>query len=589
MMVETVMKSEKEATVNIIGAGLAGLSVALTLAKRKIPSRLLSVQQSERAQSNLAEGGINAALDVMGEADTVEEHFADTMNGGCDLAEPAMVRGLVEAAPEIVRELERLGVPFHRENGHIVQRNFGGQKKKRTAYAKSSTGKVLTVAMIDAVRKYEAEGLVERFAHHRFEGICIAKDREEVVSALDCGQDAPVGRGDNGSEWNRTNRICTGVQVFDEYTKQSMLFDGPVVMCCGGMNGMFYGNTTGTTANTGSAAALLFSQGVAFANLEFLQYHPTTVRISGKRLLISEAARGEGGRLFVFRGGKEQYFMEELYGERGNLMPRDVVSREMTKLDEQAYLDLRGLSEEVWTEKLSDLREEIEHYLGMDPAKEPVPVSPGIHYFMGGIRVDAAHRTNVAGLYAAGECACAYHGANRLGGNSLLGAVYGGRVAATTAARELQKWRESAALQGVFGAVSLYSAVERKSADGACGGMEVQAEAAMESEMEQALLSGLSVLRTAEGLEAALSVIRQLGDASSENMSEEMTARLRLAEAFCQSALARKESRGAHTRLDFPDTAEAFHRTTVARFDGETIQISFAKIPQTASLETDGA
>ncbi len=589
MMVETVMKSEKEATVNIIGAGLAGLSAAMTLAKRGIPSRLISVQQSERAQSNLAEGGINAALDVMGEADTVEEHFADTMNGGCDLAEPKMVRGLVEAASGIVRDLERLGVPFHRENGHIVQRNFGGQKKKRTAYAQSSTGKVLTAAMIDAVRRYEAKGLVKRFSHHRFEGICIAKDGEKVVSALDCGQDVPVGRGDNGSEWNGTNRICTGVRVFDEYNKERIVFDGPVVMCCGGMNGMFYGNTTGTTANTGSAAALLFSQGVAFANLEFLQYHPTTVRISGKRLLISEAARGEGGRLFVFRGGKEQYFMEELYGERGNLMPRDVVSREMTKLDEQVYLDLRGLSEEVWIEKLSDLREEIEHYLGMDPAKEPVPVSPGIHYFMGGIRVDAAHRTNVAGLYAAGECACAYHGANRLGGNSLLGAVYGGRVAARTAARELQKWRKSAAPQGVSGAVPLCLAVEQESAGGARGGMEVQAEAAVESEMEQALLGGLSVLRTAEGLEAALSVIRQLGDVSSENMSEEMTARLRLAGAFCQSALARKESRGAHTRLDFPDTAEAFHKTTVAWFDGETIQISFAKIPQTASRESDGA
>lgn len=531
--------------INIIGAGLAGLSAALVLAKQGVPSRLISVQQSERAQSNLAEGGINAVLDVMGEADTVDEHFADTMRGGCDLADPAMVRGLVEATPEIVRELEKLGVPFHREDGHIVQRNFGGQKKKRTAYAKSSTGKVLTVALIDAVRKYEVEGLVERFPHHRFERVCIEKE------------------------------ICSGVQVFDEYAKKSMVFDGAVIICCGGMNGMFYGATTGTTANSGSAAALLFAQGVAFANLEFLQYHPTTVQISGKRLLISEAARGEGGRLFVYRDGKEYYFMEERYGERGNLMPRDVVSREMAKLAELVYLDLRGLSKAVWAEKLSDLREEIEHYLGIDPAKKPVPVSPGIHYFMGGIRVDAGHRTNVTGLYAAGECACAYHGANRLGGNSLLGAVYGGRVAAGTVVREL---REGELQSGERKGVHQESDVEdREMAITDVSTISLQ-EQKIETEMAQALLDGLSVLRTKEGLDLALSTIRQLVQQNENLYSDELSARLFLAEAFLQSALARKESRGAHTRLDFPETSEAFHKTTVARFDGKKVQITFEDI-----------
>ena len=526
----------KEKKINIIGAGLAGLSAALTLAKQGICSRLISVQQSERAQSNLAEGGINAVLDVMGEADTIEEHIADTMRGGCDLADPVMVRGLAEAAPGLIGKLERLGVPFHRENGHIVQRNFGGQKKKRTAYAKSSTGKVLTAALIDAVRKVEAEGLVERFSHHRFERICFfeASPKENRTPA---------------------NRVCAGVQVFDAYAKQSLIFDGPVIVCCGGMNGMFYGSTTGTTANTGSAAALLFAQGVAFANLEFLQYHPTTVRIAGKRMLISEAARGEGGRLFVRRDGAEYYFLEEKYGRQGNLMPRDVLSREMARLGEPVYLDLRQLSPAVWEKRLSDLREEITHYLGIDPAKEPVPVSPGIHYFMGGIQVDAAHRTGVAGLYAAGECACAYHGANRLGGNSLLGAIYGGRVAAETAAGELPE--DALQPTGAARTVSVLSLKEKEA----------------ETSMEQALLQGLSVLRTKEGMGEALSVVLR-----QNAFSEELAARLLLAEAFLRSALAREESRGAHTRLDFPDTVEAFHKTTVARYDGEKVRIAFEEL-----------
>lgn len=530
---------ENTEKINIIGAGLAGLSAARILAEMGIPVRLVSVQQSERAQSNLAEGGINAALNVMGENDTVGEHFQDTMAGGCKLADPNMVAGLTRSAPDLVRDLDGLGVPFHREKGKLIQRNFGGQKKKRTSYAKSSTGKVLMAAMIDQVRRYEAEGLVDRYCHHRFERLVLEEG------------------------------VCQGAEITDIYSKKIVYFPGKVIMACGGMNGMFPGLTTGTTADTGTASARLFCQGVCFANLEFLQYHPTTVEISGKRLLVSEAARGEGGRLFYEKeDGSPCYFMEEKYGQRGNLMPRDVISREMALLGRQAYLDLRDLPKETWDHKLSDLREEIIHYLGIDPTIAAIPVSPGIHYFMGGIFVDEDHRTNIPGLYAAGECACAYHGANRLGGNSLLGAVYGGRKAAQCAGEEYLKQDHEDYNQQNLTEITEPDLKKEEE-------LNIK-DLALEEKMARTLASAMGILREKSQLDDALEIISRL---QKQAVSEETRARLLLARAMLLSALERKESRGAHTRLDYPETDEDFRRTTRVACHGEAISIDFQEIP----------
>ena len=515
--------------IKIIGAGLAGLSAAVRLAEMGIHSTLISIQPSERAQSVMAEGGINAALNTMGEDDSPAQHAADTLSAGVDLADPAAVEDFACHAPEILSWLVNLGAPLSRREGRIIQRNFGGQKKKRTAFAQSSTGKVLMTALIDECRKYEASAVVHRLCHHEFLSLSICEDH------------------------------CEGVWVRDDYNGETFFLPGPVIIASGGINGFFPGMTTGTTSNTGNAAAQLFSQGVAFANLEFIQYHPTTVRIPEKRMLISEAARGEGGRLFIYRDGKPRYFMEEKYPELGNLMPRDVVSREMFTVSretgEQVWLDMRGLSKTAWKERLEDLREEILYYMAIDPAKDPVPVSPGIHYFLGGIWVDRFHHTNISNLYAAGECACQYHGANRLGGNSTLGAIYGGRVAAQSAAAETG---------GTFPVVPYEGCSPEK---------PVSAQHSFQ--LRDILRDGLGILRDEGGLRKAVEKIEAM-PVSANTMEEK---RKSFALAMLLSALERRESRGAHNRTDYPQKDdEHFRRTTVVRYADGAIRLSYEKI-----------
>jgi succinate dehydrogenase / fumarate reductase flavoprotein subunit len=514
--------------VNIVGAGLAGLSAAITLAKKGVRTRLFSAQASERAQSVMAEGGINGALNTMGEGDTVENHFQDTIQAGCDIADKEAVRGLTENAPYIIEQLADLGVPFNRNSdGTIMQRNFGGQKKKRTVYAKSSTGKIIMTALIDEARSFEVQGLIERFCTHEF-----------VRLLLD------------------TQSQVKGVVIRNTYTGEPIAFYGPVILACGGMNGFFPGRTTGTTANSGDAASIVFSQGVVFSNLEMIQYHPTTIKIPGKRCLISEAARGEGGRLFVMRNGKPWYFMEEKYPELGNLMPRDVVSREMyfvmhdEALGGQVYLDMRGIPKEAWKKRLPDLRSEIMDYQAIDPMKTPVPVEPGIHYFMGGIDVDAGHHTNLAGLYAAGECCSLYHGANRLGGNSLLGAIYGGQTAAMSLYEDYGKkeYRSEP--------FTLEKLVEKNS----------PATPALILEIAEILYGALGIIRNETELKRATKQIEELMENNRGNEAD--LRRLNLARMMLSCAMYRKESRGAHYRSDYPERNEKFQGYIKCNFKG---------------------
>lgn len=592
-------------TVNIVGAGLAGLSAALTLAKQHQPCRLISVQASERAQSVLAEGGINGALNNMGEGDSILLHEEDTCLAGCQIADEEAVRGLTGHAPAIIQMLADLGVPFNRQDGKILQRSFGGQRKKRTAFAKSSTGKMIMHALIDEVRKYEVLGLIRRYPHHLFVDLVIrevipeqAQSRNpEHVQQVQSRNSEHVQQVqsrisehlEQARRGELKERVCCGLLIRDVYTGEETRFTGPVLMACGGMNGLFPSRTTGTLINSGNAAAKLFAKGVRFSNLEMIQYHPTTIAIAGKRLLISEAARGEGGRLFVRRAGEPWYFMEEKYPEFGNLMPRDVVSREMyfvtheSYCEPQVYLDMRGISKEVFQKRLSDLRAELLHYGKPDPEREPIPVEQGIHYFMGGIDVDVFHQTNLRFLYAAGECCSQYHGANRLGGNSMLGALYGGQVAAKTILKEgessspyapeavafLHAHEESASRP------TEYAAKDDTSSTDPEGSRYEEETPQITAKMASLLYESLGIIREEKSMLRALEGLSLL--LQEEGLTETDRNRIMLGEAILRSALFRKESRGAHFRSDFPERDESFcGLVTAIKKDGK-IEIDIRK------------
>ena len=517
--------------VNITGSGLAGLSAAITLARKGIHSNIISMQEAQRAQSVMAEGGINAALNTMNENDDVFKHYEDTLKGGAYLADPNAVEGLVKQAPQIVNELLKLGVPFEMEGKKIIQRNFGGQKNKRTAYVKSSTGKMLMSALIDEARKYEARGLIRVYDHH--------KAAEVVIE----------------------DGVCKGLIMKDQYTNQFYKLEGPVILASGGLGGFFQGYTTGSSDNTGELSADCFMKGVKMANLEMIQYHPTTIDIIGKRMLVSEAARGEGGRFMTYKDGKEYYFMEEMYPKEKNLVTRDVASHAVTKIlndkdcDGNVYLDMRHLDKKVFERKLSDMREEVKDYQGIDIARQPFRISPGIHYFMGGFYVNEKHETNITNLYAAGECACQYHGANRLGGNSLLGAIYGGKKAAENFTEDLP---------------------------GECIQLTDQEDADVSplfsKKLTQILLGGLGIIRNEETIKEAIVKLDELD----HDLNSKEHTKLILGKAMLRSALERKESRGAHYREDYPKTLEEFHKTSVASYDKD-IDIRFEDIPERRS------
>ena len=497
--------------VNIIGAGLGGLYLAICLAHKGIHSNLISNMPSERAQSVLAEGGINVAV---GPDDSIESHIEDTLRGGANLEPRENVAQLVNNAKPIIEDLIALGVPFERDETGLKLRPFGGQSHNRTAYCKTATGKMIMTSLIDAARKYEAQGLIRRLPHH------------ECVDAL-----------------IRDDKIGCAI-IKDLFTGRHYKLEGTLVLANGGLNGFFYGNTTGSSLNNAHLQAKLFSQGMEFRNLEFIQFHPTTIDIKSKRLLVSEAARGEGGRLFTFdANGHKDYFMERIYPGKGNLMTRDVISREEFEIlrdGGQIFLDMTAVEKSKWKATLSELRKEIMEYTGLDPAKEHIPVSPGIHYFMGGVAVDIHHHTNIKGIYAIGEAASIYHGANRLGGNSMLGALVGGKVAS-----------ESIAEQG-----ALPSSIEEIEYE------EKPINARNRSQIRDILRQSMGIVRDGASLEKAmleLDGISNEGDVHYESF----------AKAFLASALARKESRGAHYRSDFPKPSEESQKQTIVKYGGE--------------------
>ncbi|MBQ5833317.1 MAG: FAD-dependent oxidoreductase [Clostridia bacterium] len=528
----------------IIGSGLSGLSCAIELAEKGIRSTLVSPYPSERAQSVMAAGGINASL---GKDDFPEKHAEDTLKSGGNLAGKEAVLGLCSAAPEIVRWLERIGVVFSRdESGEVALRAFGGQSRNRTAYAGASTGKQIMTALIREARKYECKGIINRLLGRQFHSAFI----------------------ENGQ--------CYGAVLYNEKNcKLEPVYADAVVMATGGQN-LLFGKTTGSTQCDGYAAAKLYEQGARLKNLEFIQYHPTTVETPQKRMLISEAARGEGGRLYYMENGRRVYFMEELYGERGNLMPRDIVSKCIYDAPSQVYLDIAFLGEKLIRERLFEVAEICSKYAGIDVTKESIPVYPSVHFFMGGLAVDRNHRTSIGNLYAVGESASRYHGANRLGGNSLLSAIYSGKIAARAIA-ELPESHNTPDF-------SAYLSEREDSLSKSLASKSRFSGVYIRQEIAKLMNDCLGITRTEEKLIEGIRSVDYYLSISDKLMYDSdispyvgysVRPMLLLARAILTSALARKETRGAHIRQDYPERSEEYGCCSICEYKNNEHRISY--------------
>ena len=530
----------------IIGSGLSGLSCALELAENGIRSTLVSPYPSERAQSVMAAGGINAAL---GHDDSPAQHAEDTLHSGGDLAGEKAVLDLCTAAPEIVRWLERLGVVFTRDgSGELMLRAFGGQSRNRTAYAGASTGKQIMTALIREARKYECNDVITRILGRQFHSALIQDGK------------------------------CYGALLYNEKTRElEEVYADAMVVAAGGQN-LLFGKTTGSTQCDGYVAAKLYEQGARLKNLEFIQYHPTTIETPQKRMLISEAARGEGGRLYYLDNGRRVYFMEDLYGERGNLMPRDIVSKCIYDAPSQVYLDIAFLGKKLINSRLSEVASVCSKYANLDVTKESIPVYPSVHFFMGGIAVDRNHKTSIDCLYAVGECASRYHGANRLGGNSLLAAAYSGKVAAKSITNSIKSDDTPD--------FSVYVTAQKANLEKSLASKSRFSAVYIRHEVEKLMNSCLGITRTEEKLQEGIQSIDYYLTISDKLMYDSdvspyvgysMRPMLLLARAILTSALARKETRGAHIRKDYPERSAEYDYCSICDYQNGEHRVSYEK------------
>jgi succinate dehydrogenase flavoprotein subunit len=571
----------------VVGGGLAGLMATIRVAEAGVPAELFSIVPVKRSHSVCAQGGINAAKNQKGEGDTTAKHFDDTIYGGDFLANQPLVKRMCEAAPGIIDLLDRMGVTFNRTpEGLLDYRRFGGTLYHRTAFAGATTGQQLLYALDEQVRRHESEGRVQKREGHTF-----------LSAVLD----------DNG--------VCRGICAMDLRSMEVKTYPADAVIFCTGGVGAIFGKSTNSVVCTGSAQSALFQQGVDYANGEFIQVHPTAIPGEDKLRLMSESARGEGGRVWVPKKpgdpraaksipeSERFYFLEEWYPKYGNLVPRDIATRaihrivyqEKLGLNGQAavYLDVSHIPRETLDRKLEGILEIYQKFLGVDPREEPMKVFPGMHYTMGGLWVNGEDQaTNVPGIFAAGECEYQYHGANRLGANSLVSCIFGGGLAGPAAVK--------------------YARNAEKSAE-AVPSTVFEREKKRQEEINQALV-------TQEGSENPIVIWRELGEIMTEHVTvtrinknlqladariQELQARYRkinlsdrtkwsnqtlnfarelgnmliLARVITLGALQRNESRGAHYKPEFPDRDDAnWLKTTRAKWCSGEIKLTYETV-----------
>lgn len=543
----------------VVGGGLAGLMATLKLTEAGIPVDLFSVVPAKRSHSVCAQGGINAVLDTKGEGDTVWEHIDDTIYGGDFLANQTMVARMCETAPAIVNLFDRMGVMFNRTpEGLLDLRRFGGTQKRRTAFAGATTGQQLLYALDEQVRAQEVAGMVRRYEFWTF-----------VSAILDEG-------------------VCKGIVAQDLASMEIRAFPADAVVVATGGCGAIFGKSTNSTINTGYVAAKLYTQGALYANGEFIQIHPTAIPGADKNRLMSESARGEGGRVWTYKDGKPWYFLEEKYPAYGNLVPRDIATREIYDViynqhlgvngENVVYLDVSHIDPAVLDNKLGGILEIYEKFVGDDPRKVPMRIAPSVHYSMGGLWVDVDQSTNIPGLFAAGECDYSQHGANRLGANSLLSAVYAGMAAGPTAAAWIRgldiKAKEGLYDQAVQAEQAAYEVI--RAMDGPVNPYELY------QQMAEVMTRNVTVVRYNDKLAETLQVLETFAqdyerigvdDKSTWNNTttvfvRELKSMIDLAKVITAGALARDESRGSHYKPEFPERDdEAWLKTTLAAYD----------------------
>ncbi|MBC2723732.1 succinate dehydrogenase flavoprotein subunit [Desulfosporosinus sp.] len=557
----------------VVGGGLAGLMATIKMAEAGTHVDLFSLVPVKRSHSVCAQGGINGAVNTKGEGDSTWNHFDDSVYGGDFLANQPPVKAMCDEAPGIIHLMDRMGVMFSRTpEGLLDFRRFGGTKFCRTAFAGATTGQQLLYALDEQVRRYEVEGLVQKY------------EQWELLSVvLDEG-------------------LCKGIVAQDLRDMSIRSFAADAVIVATGGPGAVFGKSTNSTICTGSAVSALYQQGVKYANGEFIQIHPTAIPGDDKLRLMSESARGEGGRVWTYKDGQPWYFLEEMFPAYGNLVPRDIATRAIYEVvfdkglgingENMVYLDLSHIDPHVLQLKLGGILEIYEKFVGDDPKKVPMRIFPAVHYSMGGLWVDYDQMTNIPGLFAAGECEYQYHGANRLGANSLLSAIYGGMVAgpkvmefikknkrqtpsgnepafAKETKRQQEQWAKILSMKGTENPYHLHK------------------------ELGDIMTLNVTVVRYNDKLAETDVILQGLmkrwhNIGRSDNVEwgtqegtfiRQLWNMLELARVITLGALNRNESRGAHYKPEYPERDdENWLKTTIATWTSKGPELSYEPV-----------
>jgi len=613
------MPSAKKRVI-VVGGGLAGLACTIKLAEDGVGVDLFSMVPVKRSHSVCAQGGINACNDIARQQGYSEwQHFDETVLGGDFLADQPPVLEMANWAPRIIDLLDRMGVPFNRTaEGQRALRLFGGSLFKRTFYAGATTGQQLLYALDEQTRRWEAEGLVNKYEFWEFLW--------------------PVIHDADGKPQ------CVGIVAQDMRTMQIRSFRADAVVMATGGNGLIFGKSTMSVICTGGAASRCYQAGAKLGNPEMVQVHPTAIPGEDKCRLISESARGEGGRVWVpkkpgdtrppnsIAENERDYFLERIYPKYGNLVPRDIATREIFQVcvegkgvggGNMVYLDLRDLVNQIGREKvlgkLEGILEIYEKFVGTDPLAEPMKIFPAVHYTMGGLwagftkdpktgglkaKDPANMMTNIPGLYAMGEVSFAYHGANRLGANSLLSCIFDGLFGGPC----IKEYTQEAAIRAAADiSQRTYDAAEQQEKDRQNWLLKndgTENPYLLWQEMGKWMTDNCTVVRHNEKLEETLARCQEwkaryqkvkLSDTgmwTNQNLSFARALRdmILMAEAILKAALQRNESRGAHYKPAFPDRHDdEFLKTTIATYDliTNSPQISYA--PVDTSLVTPRA